>query len=319
VRRLTVVATLVVASATLAVSGSASTTTTSPSTTTTVSRSVSGPHPICVGAGATRHCSLWAARDTWAGRPVYTAQFVPNPAAPAVRAYAAWIRSSAVDLALYPGYKGPNPTLSLARGPEEVPPSARPRLLATFNSGFYEYDSAAGFYVNHLLFHPMIRGLATVVRYRNGTVNVQAWNGGPTPPPDVVMARQNLNLLVAGARPTARAADNALWGSTLGGVPAVWRTALGITAQGDLVYAAAPDQTSASLAHIMVELHCVRAMQLDINPAWPIFVFYARPGALGPTLFVPNPNQVPDRFLYSSTKDFFAVYVSHHPGEAQPW
>jgi len=298
----------------------------SASTTTTTTPADVGPQPVCVGAGATRHCSLWAPRDTWAGAPVYgardavvyTAHFAYDPATPTQFAYAAWMRSSAVDLALYPGYEGPGPT-PLPRGPMEVPPVGRPRLLATFNSGFYEKDGAAGFYVDHLLYHPMIRGLATVVRYRDGTINVLAWTGGARPGAGVVMARQNLAPLVSGGRPTARTADNALWGVTLGGVPAVWRTALGVTARGDLVYAAAPNQTSATLARIMVLLHCVRAMQLDINPEWPIFVTYAGPGAAGPALFVPNPHQIPGRFLYSSTKDFFAIFLSRQPGEAQPW
>ena len=48
----------------------------------------------------------------------------------------------------------------LPRGPEQVPAGNRSRLLATFNSGFYEKDAAAGFYTNGLLYHPMIRGLA---------------------------------------------------------------------------------------------------------------------------------------------------------------
>jgi hypothetical protein len=82
---------------------------------------------------------------------------------------------------------------------------------------------------------------------------------------------------------------------------------------------AAPEQTSTSLAQIMVKLHVVRAMQLDINPEWPIFVTYAGRGAVGPALYVANPNQVADRFLYTSTKDFFAVYIRQRPGEAQPW
>ncbi|MDE3064194.1 MAG: hypothetical protein KGJ36_00795 [Acidobacteriota bacterium] len=288
------------------------------SSTTTTSPAASRPSPVCVGAGASRHCSVWAPRDTWAGSPIFTAQFTPNPGVPSVRAYAAWLRTSATDLALYLGYKGPGAT-SLPRGPEMVPLSARSRLLATFNSGFYEFDSAAGFYVNRTLYFPMVRGLATVVRYSDGTVNVVSWTGGPHPPANVVMARQNLSLLVAGGAPTARTANNALWGVTLHGAPAVWRTALGVTAQGDLIYAAAPNQTSASLARVMVLLHCVRAMQLDINPEWPIFVTYAGPGAVGPTLFVPNPNQIPGRFLYSSTKDFFAVFATRHPGGPQPW
>ncbi|HEV2426589.1 MAG TPA: phosphodiester glycosidase family protein [Acidimicrobiales bacterium] len=277
-----------------------------------------GPQPICVGAGAQRHCSAWAPRDLWDAGPVRTAHFVPVPSQPSIVAWAAWIDTSRTMLALYPGYEGPGPT-SLPRGPEEVPLSARARLLATFNSGFYEKDGAAGFYTARLLYHPMIRGLATVVRYSDGRVDVVAWTGGTTPSSDVLMARQNLTLLVSGGQPTARAADNALWGITLGGVPEVWRTALGVTATGDLVYAAAPDQTSASLARIMVQLHCVRAMQLDINPAWPIFVTYAGRGAVGPALFVPNPNQIPNRFLYSSTKDFFALFTLRQPGEPQPW
>jgi hypothetical protein len=287
-------------------------------TTSTTSPGASNrPAPVCVRAPARTVCSTWVARDTWAGGLlVATAQFTPVPSQPAVRAYAAWIKTVGTQLALYPGYEGPGPS-PLPRGPQMVPVAARPRLLATFNSGFYEKDAAAGFYANHLLYHPMVAGLATVVRYVNGRVDVLSWHGGARPGPDVALARQNLNLLVAGGAPTPRTANNALWGVTLHGVPAVWRTALGVTAAGDLVYAAAPAQTAQSLARIMVQLHCVRALQLDINPEWPIFVTYAHAGAIGPSLFVPNPNQIPGRFLYSSTKDFFAVYKGSGPG--QPW
>jgi hypothetical protein len=269
--------------------------------------------------GATPRCAGWGRRDTWAGVPtVYTAQFAPNPRQPAVRAYAAWVRTATTDIALYPGYKGPGPS-ALPRGPMMVPTSARSRLLATFNSGFYEADGAAGFYVNRLLYFPMLPGLATLVRYRDGSVDVVAWHGGARPGANVLMARQNLPLLVDHGAPSARSANNALWGLTLHGVPAVWRTALGITAQGDLVYLAAPAQTAASLARAMVLAHCVRAMELDINPEWPIFVTYAAPGAAGPALYVPNPNQIPGRFLYPSTKDFFAVFLSRQRGAPQPW
>jgi hypothetical protein len=60
-------------------------------------------------------------------------------------------------------------------------------------------------------------------------------------------------------------------------------------------------------------------MQLDINPEWPIFTTYGNAGAIAPALFVPNPNQIPDRFLYSSTKDFFAVFVRTPGVTEQPW
>jgi hypothetical protein len=99
----------------------------------------------------------------------------------------------------------------------------------------------------------------------------------------------------------------------------VWRTGLGIDGQGNLIYVAAPAQTASSLARILVDVGAVRGMQLDINPEWPIFVSYAGPGAVSPSLFVPNPNQIPNRFLYSSTKDFFAVFRRLPGASEQPW
>jgi hypothetical protein len=259
--------------------------------------------------------------DAWTGRPftVLTTTFPTSAQSPGELAYAAWIRTSRTDLSLYPGYKGPGPTRGLDRGTEMVPPGATADLLATFNSGFYEADGAGGFYTHHTLFFPMIKGLATVVRYTNGKVDVVSWTGGPHPVASIQMARQNLPLLVNNSRPTALSAENSKWGLTLHGLPAVWRTAIGVDARGNLLYVAAPAQTASSLAAVMVRLHAVRAMELDINPEWPIFVTYAARGAMGPSLFVPNPNQIPNRFLYSSTKDFFAVFVSSRPGEAQPW
>lgn len=306
--------------ATSLASTSASTSTSASAVTTTT---VAGPANVCAASPTTSPsaaCPSWRPTDRWSGAvaSIYTTTLIPNPAQPAVTAYAAWIRTSSTDLALYPGYEGPGPS-ALPRGPEMVPPQAYPRLLATFNSGFYEKDGAAGFYTNHTLYFPMMKGLATIVRYTNGKVDVVAWAGGARPGPTVAMARQNLPLLVNGGRPTTIASNNSLWGLTLHGVPAVWRTALGIDANGNLIYAAASDVTSLQMASIMVDLHAVRAMELDINPEWPIFVTYGAPGAVNPTLVVPNPNQIARRFLYPSTKDFFAVFRSLKPGEAQPW
>ncbi len=260
------------------------------------------------------------AEDPWSPAPpaIMTTTFRPDPAQPSVVAYVSWMRSSTTQLALYPGYKGPGDT-TFDRGPEMVPVAARPNLLATFNSGFYEADAAGGFYVHGTLYFPMVNGLATVVSYANGTVDIVDWQGGATPGPEVVMARQNLPLLVTAGAPAPGSSVGSQWGITLGGVPAVWRTGLGIDAKGNLLYVAAPSQTAASLAHILVQVGAVRGMQLDINPEWPIFVTYGGPNAASPSLFVPNPNQVSIRFLYASTKDFFAVFQKVPGVIDQPW
>lgn len=99
------------------------------------------------------------------------------------------------------------------------------------------------------------------------------------------------------------------WGATLGGVPAVWRTAIGLTARGDLVYVAAPIQTAESLAAIMVRVGAVRALELDINPEWPSLITYRHRGGRDPVAVVPNPQQTAYRYLVPDNRDFFAIYA----------
>jgi hypothetical protein len=98
------------------------------------------------------------------------------------------------------------------------------------------------------------------------------------------------------------------WGATLGGVPAVWRTGIGIDRAGRLLYVAAPNLTAAGLASILVRAGAVRAIELDINPEWPTFDVYAHDHGLQPRMFVPNPQQSPGRYLTPDRRDFFAVY-----------
>lgn len=263
---------------------------------------------------------VWTVKDPWMpGAPaVESTWFRTTTSNPSIVAYAFWMRAASTQLALYPGYEGPGPS-ALNRGPEMVPLDARSRLLSTFNSGFYEKDGAGGFYTNHTLYYPMINGLATVVEYTNGTYDVMNWEGGSTPGSNVVMARQNLPLIVDNGQATPSTTNWTNYGITLYGVPAVWRTAIGVDAKGNLIYATAASQLPSTLAQIMIHLGCVRAMQLDINPEWPIYNTYGGPGAASPTMDVPNPNQIAGRFLYYSTKDFFALYA-RIPGQAQiPW
>ncbi|MGC9960603.1 MAG: phosphodiester glycosidase family protein [Acidimicrobiales bacterium] len=299
-------------------------TSTTAATTTTTTRVVLPPYeppavkplvsPALAGEGT------WVKMDRWDPGPpsVLTTTFRPDPSDTSIVAYVAWMRTSTTQIDLYPGYEGPGPT-TLDRGPEMVPESAWPRLLATFNSGFYEADEAAGFYTHGTLYFPMVKGEATVVAYSNGRVAIVDWEAGPRPGPGIVMARQNLPLLVNDGAPTPATADPSLWGITLGGVPAVWRTGLGVDAKGNLIYVAAADQTAATLAQVLVDVGAVRGMQLDINPEWPIYVTYGGSGAASPSLFVPNPNSIPNRFLFPATKDFFAVYRRVGGDTAQPW
>ena len=238
--------------------------------------------------------------------PVLVTTFRSEPEYPRIVAYVAWFDHTRTQLTLYPGrYEPPNAN---PRGPMEVPQSQRWRLLATFNSGFLHRDSNGGFFVNGDAVEPLQRGQGTVVAYKNGRVDIVSWRGATTPPRDVVAARQNLPLIVVHRTPNPLLSDGSLWGSTLGNAVRVWRSAVGVDLHGNLIYAAANDQTAATLADILIRAGAVRAIELDINAEWPSLITYGHGGTANATKVVPNTQQPTDRYLVPDDRDFFAIY-----------
>jgi len=252
---------------------------------------------------------VWSPAESWSGAnsPVQITQFRSDPNYPQMVAGVAWIDTSRTWLRLYPGRL--EPSVALPRGPMEVPPAARSRLLATFNSAFKLADSGGGVALAGRTYAPMRSGMATLVGYGDGRVDVQAWAGGPTVAPNVQFARQNLPLIVSAGRPNPNLSDGPEWGLTLGNAIRVWRSGIGVDARGNLIYAAANDQTVGSLAQILIRAGAVRAMQLDINSYWDTFITYASPAAGLPTSLLPGMTRGPYRYLTPDDRDFFAVFL----------
>jgi hypothetical protein len=261
-------------------------------------------HPALPGEG------VWHATFAGGGRnpPVMITSFRPQAAYPQLVAGVAWINQAGTSVWLYPGRLEPSVSLP-SRGPMEVPPAARHNLVATFNSGFKLVDSGGGFATGGHTYAPLKRGLATMVRYRDGHVNVISWNGGPNVGPNIIYARQNLPLIVNHGRPNPNLSDGPQWGATLGNAIQVWRSGVGIDRRGDLIYAAANYQTVGSLAGILLRAGAVRAMELDINTYWTSFITYRHPGALGAANLLPDMDRSPLRYLSPDDRDFFAVYA----------
>jgi Phosphodiester glycosidase len=240
--------------------------------------------------------------------PVLITSFRADPAYPQVVAGVAWIDHTRTSVHLYPGLKEPAVSMS-SRGPMEVPPGLRGGLVATFNSGFKLADSGGGFAYHGHTYVALHSGLATIVGYRSGVVNIIAWNGGPDVGPDVTFARQDLPLIVNHGRINPNLSDGPEWGATLGNKVYVWRSGVGIDRHGNLIYAAADLQTVASLARILVHAGAVRAMELDINSYWPSFITYRFPGAGKPANLLADMVRSPLRYLTPDDRDFFAVYL----------
>jgi len=162
-------------------------------------------------------------------------------------------------------------------------------LVAAFNGGFQMDTSRGGYYTERRMIYPLRTGAASLVIYADGTVDIGAWGRDLTMTPQVVSVRQNLTPLVAGGRPTRLAATRHWlqeWGDTcsatscgqgLPGVEHQWRTGLGVTADGALVYVYGPGLNPLQLAQLLVRAGVVRGMEFDINPYWPFFVTYVPP------------------------------------------
>ena len=99
------------------------------------------------------------------------------------------------------------------------------------------------------------------------------------------------------------------WGDTLGGATDVARGGLGITANGQLVWAAGAPLSVAALAHALLRAGATRALELDINPAWVAGYFYIHHHAhpVSPLPLLSNQTGVSGFFLAPDERDFFTI------------
>jgi hypothetical protein len=240
------------------------------------------------------------------GYAIYTAQLRPAAGFPA--AGIAWIDRSATRLALYAGTSEPYGTW-----PHQgyVSPADQSQLLAAFNSGFKIYAYHTGWYDGGRAALAPQPGYASLVIYADGTATVGEWGRDVTFGPNVESVRQNLPLLVDHGAPAANAAVVGYWGAVLGGSILTWRSGIGVTAGGDLVYAGGPALSPALLADLLVAAGAVRAMELDINPEWVSFATYSHSaGAVSGGADLVSGMYFPaSHYLQPDSRDFFAVFA----------
>jgi Phosphodiester glycosidase len=264
--------------------------------------------PALPGEGVWRK----AAAHPGSHSPVLLTTFRSDPEYPQFVAGVAWIDSSRTELAYLPGLAEPPPPLA-HRGPAEVPDSMRNRVVATFNGGFPLETSNAGLIYRGKVVEAMVNGIATVVEYRDGRVDIVRWQQGAGAPANVWFAKQNLPPIIEEGKLNPNLSDGPEWGETVNNAVRVWRSGIGIDSHGDLLYAAANFQTVESLAKILQRAGAVRALELDINEDWTSFISYRHPGAGQPSNLLPEMYRSADRYLIPDERDFFAVYL--RPGE----
>jgi len=215
-----------------------------------------------------------------------------------------------VRFQLHPGSQDPGS--GFGGGAPWIPPGQRAGLLATFNGGFRLNASGGGFYLNGSASGRLVDGAASEVYYRDGRIAVGQWGRDMRMTPEVVGVRQNLKLIVDRGRVPAAVDQNveSSWGATLGGSYDVWRSGVGVTADGRVIYAYGPALSVRQLAVLLQRAGAVEGMQLDINLRWATFQYFPnRDGNPATSKLYDDFLRPSNRFFDSSTKDFMAVYL----------
>jgi uncharacterized protein YigE (DUF2233 family) len=86
---------------------------------------------------------------------------------------------------------------------------------------------------------PMVNGVATLVEYRGGRIDIRPWENGERINPKIVFAKQNLPPIIDEGKLNPNLSDGPEWGATVNNAIRVWRSGLGVDRHGNLIYAAA--------------------------------------------------------------------------------
>ena len=149
-------------------------------------------------------------------------------------------------------------------------------LVAAFNAGFRMQDANGGYYTQGHTVLPLRTGAASVVIYKDGSMTVAKWGRDVSMNNQIASVRQNLDLIVehGQAVPGLASQNTTKWGKTLGGTFNVWRSGLGVTKDGAIIYVGGPSLSIFDLANVLVRAGAVQGMELDINIDWVQFSAY---------------------------------------------
>jgi Phosphodiester glycosidase len=183
-------------------------------------------------------------------------------------------------------------------------------LLAAFNGGFKYADGQYGLMTNGVVYVPPQPGAATIAITRQGKLILGAWgedallNSGNR---DIVAWRQNGALLIDKGVINPLTHDGAAWGGTVLNSAYTWRSAIGITAEGTLIYAAGNSLTAETLGQALKSAGAMMAMQTDINPFWVRAFLYNRDrnGRINVAKLNPQMQGSGYEYLYGTQRDFF--------------
>jgi TolB protein len=183
-----------------------------------------------------------------------------------------------LQIKMIPGTIEPKPTTGLI-GSGVIPKEDWPHLVAGFNGGFAAMHGKFGMVVDRKVYlHPR-DGIATLAVYDDGSLRMGTWGRDVTPAADLASYRQNCPPLIENGIITAETGKLTLWGLSVANQVYLYRSGLGLTTDGRLIYAAGRHLSAYTLARALQMAGAVYAMQLDVDEYHVAFITYeVKPG-----------------------------------------
>lgn len=199
-------------------------------------------------------------------------------------------------------------------GPGAIAADDLALLLAAWNGGFKGPHGGFGMVADGQEYRPLRNGLATICTGENGRIVMGTWGSTLAWSDTFTACRQNAVLLVENGEVSTRVGEgNDTWGYVQVDSTEfiTWRSAVGLTADGNLLFAAGNSLSAESLAKALWAAGAETAMQLDINSPYVLAsTFFAQPGSsTTPAKFMESMPDSASRFFKTQERDF--MYVTY--------
>jgi hypothetical protein len=159
----------------------------------------------------------------------------------------------------------------------KIPEAQHEELLAAFNGGFMTEHGGYGMKVDGVvLVHPKPNA-CTLALYEDGSMRIAAWKHIADGEPRMRWYRQAPECMYEDGKihPGLTAGSGLKWGATLDGDTVIRRSAVGLSADRQILYVAITNHTTARvLADGMRHAGAVDVAQMDVNWSYPKFVLF---------------------------------------------
>lgn len=158
-----------------------------------------------------------------------------------------------------------------------IPAEHHQELLGAFNGGFRAEHGHYGMRVDGVTLVKSRRLACYIGKYPDDRLRIGDWKALKDTADHAVWWRQTPSCMVDDNKlhPGLRVEKNTHWGATLDGDTIIRRSALGLSADGQILYVGIGDFTTARvIARGMQHVGATQVAQLDVNWSYPKFVLY---------------------------------------------